>query len=154
MGTAFYRGQQLGRNDLNIFLVDANGTPVDAAEISYALFDVTLGSEVLVGGQKRNPSHPSLGEYFASVVVPLDANMGLYRVRWNFRETLAGPIQQVVQEFEVVDKVSPGQYVAAYTSSETDLIRRMRILLRDQNPARNYHFRPPRSSGSFGKTQN
>ncbi len=143
MGTAFYRGQQLGRNDLNIFLVDVNGTPVDAAEIGYALYDFTLGSEVLVGGQKRNPAHPSVGEYYASVVVPLDANMGNYRVRWTFREVIGGPIQQVVQEFEVVDKVAPGQYVATYTGCTTDLIRRLRILLRDLRPDRNYHFRPP-----------
>ena len=131
MGVAFFRGQQLGRNDLNIFLNGVNDTPVDAAEISYALCDYSTGSEVVVGSPKRNPSHPSMGEYFASVVVPLDANLGQYRVRWTFREVVGGPIQQVVQEFEIIDKVSPGQYVATFSSSETDLIRRIRIMLRD-----------------------
>lgn len=144
MAIAFYKGQQLGRNDLNIYLVDANSTPVDAAEISYAIYDNTLCSEVLVGGQKRNPAHPTVGEYFASVVVPLDANIGNYRVRWTFREVVGGPIQQVVQEFEVIDKAGADCLCAAnYTGCETDLIRRLRILLRDNKPDRNYHFRPP-----------
>lgn len=144
MGIAFYKGQQLGRNDLNIFLVGANGTPTDAAEISYALYDFTTGSEVLVGGQKRNPAHPSVGEYFASVVVPLDANIGGYRIRWTFREVVGGPVQQVVQEFEVIDKTTtPNQYTTEFTVYVSDLVRRLRILLRDNNPDRNYHFRPP-----------
>ncbi len=130
-GVAFFRGQQLGRNDLNIFLVGANGTPVDAAEISYALYDFTTGSEVLVGGQKRNPGHPSVGEYYASVVVPLDANLGNYRIRWTFREVVGGPVQQVVQEFEVIDKVTSGDCIPTYTGCTADLIRRLRIMLRD-----------------------
>ncbi len=142
MSVAFYKGQQLGRSDLNIFLTGNNGTPVDAAEISYALYDYTLGSEVLVGGQ-RTPAHPSVGEYYASVVVPLDANIGAYRVRWTFREVVGGPIQQVVQEFEVIDKVDPNECSVSYTGCAADLIRRLRILMRDNNPDRNYHFRPP-----------
>jgi hypothetical protein len=143
MAIAFFKGQQLGRNDLNIFLVGANGTPVDAAEISYALYDFTTSFEVLVGGQQRNPGHPSMGEYYASVVVPLDANIGNYRIRWTFREVVGGPIQQVVQEFEVIDKVASGDCIPVYTGCTADLIRRFRIMLRDHNPDRNYHFRPP-----------
>ena len=142
MGTAFYKGQQLGRGDLTIFFTNASGTPSNAAEISYALFDFTTGQEVLVGPSKRRPSNASMGEYFASVVIPLDANMGGYRIRWTFRELLGGPIQQVVQEFEVIDKVTSTQ-VTTYSSYEAELIHRLRILLRDNNPDRNYHFRPP-----------
>lgn len=151
MGITFYRGQQLGRNDLNIFLVNAVNAPVDAAEISYALYDFTTGQEVLVGVPLRTPANPSVGEYFASIIVPLDANMGDYRIRWTFREIVGGQVQQVVQEFSVVDKVGlssasasmiTGNAVGA-TTVEFDLMGRLRILLRDQNPDRNYHFRPP-----------
>jgi cell wall assembly regulator SMI1 len=126
---------------LNIFLENSNNTPTNAAEISYALYDFTTGMEVLLGSPVRVPSNPSVGEYYASVVVPLDANLGSYRVRWTFRETVSGPIQQVVQEFDVIDKAT--LQTMSYTDVESDLIRRLRILLRDNKPDRNYHFRPP-----------
>jgi hypothetical protein len=151
MGTTFYRGQQLGRNDLNIFLVNAANVPVNAAEISYALYDFTTGAEVLVGVPARIPANPSVGEYFASIIVPLDANLGGYRIRWTFREIIGGSVQQVVQEFDVIDKAGLSTASASMitggalnpTISELDMMARLRILLRDNNPDRNYHFRPP-----------
>lgn len=151
MSTTFYRGQQLGRNDLNIFLVNAANTPVNAAEISYALYDFTTGQEVLVGIPLRTPANPSVGEYFASIIVPLDANLGDYRIRWTFREIIGGAVQQVVQEFSVSDKAGLSTSSASMITGgainasliELDLMSRLRILLRDNNPDRNYHFRPP-----------
>lgn len=144
MGVTFDRGQQLGRGDLHIFLTDVNGLPEDAAEIHYALFDFTTGREALLGVPKRKPAHPSRGEYFASLIIPLDANLGNYRIRWTFRELVGGPIQQVLQEFTVIDKTGERHEPEFHFSMiERDLIRRLRILLRDNNPDRNYHFRPP-----------
>jgi len=151
MSTNFYRGQQLGRNDLNIFLENASNTPVNAAEISYALYDFTTGAEVLIGVPNRTPANPSVGEYYASIIVPLDANLGDYRIRWAFRELVGAPMQQVVQEFTVIDKAGLSTASASMitggavnaTAIEYDLMARLRILLRDNNPDRNYHFRPP-----------
>jgi hypothetical protein len=130
-GSAFYKGQQLGRNDLSIFLDNVNGTPENAAEISYALYDFTTGREVLVGAPRRQPVNPSLGEYFASIIVPLDANLGEYRIRWTFREMPGAPIQQVLMNFSVIDKVNPDSIEPTLTSAEQDMGRRLRILLRD-----------------------
>lgn len=149
MGVAFFRGQQLGNEDLNIYLENNSGYPVNAAEIYYALYDFTTGEEVLLGAPKRTPANPSVGCYYASIIVPLDANIGSYRVRWTFRETLGGPLHQVVQEFEVIDKATSSTSI--YTCAEEDLIRRLRILLRDQAPDRNYHFRPPAHEETIGQ---
>lgn len=151
MSVTFFRGQQLGRNDLNIFLETTAGRAVNAAEISYALFDFTTGQEVLVGTPQRTAANPSVGEYFASIIVPLDANLGTYRIRWTFRQIVGGTIEQVVQEFAVVDKANLSTASASMITggalnpsiSELDLMARLRILLRDNNPDRNYHFRPP-----------
>lgn len=151
MATTFYRGQQLGREDLNIYLVNAANTPVNAAEISYALYDFTTGYEVLVGVPAMTPANPSVGEYFASVVVPLDANLGNYRIRWTFREIIGGAVQEVVQEFSVIDKVGLSSASASMITGgvvnaspvELDLIARLRILGRDNNPDKFYSFRPP-----------
>jgi len=151
MSTSFYRGQQTGRNDLNIFLVNANNTPVNAYEISYALYDFTTGYEVLVGLPIMTPVNPSVGEYYVSVIIPLDANIGDYRIRWTFREVAGGSVQQVVQEFSVQDRAGLSTNSASMITGgainasaiEYDLMGRLRILLRDNNPDRNYHFRPP-----------
>ena len=140
MSVAYPRGKQLGPDDLNIFLEDSNGRPANAQEISYAIYDFTTGLEVLVGVPRRVPVNPQIGSYYASLVIPLGANLGPYRIRWTFREVVGGPINQVVQEFDVVDQ----EIVQACTKGcEDDLIRSMRILLRDNRPDRNYHFRPP-----------
>jgi len=141
MGVSYLRGQQLGRNELNLFLTNASGHPANAAEISYAIFDFTTGMEVLVGPQRRTPANPSVGEYYASIVVPLDANIGSYRIRWMMREMFGGPLQTVVQEFDVRDREVHA--ASEFTSIQADLIRRLHILLRDNDPDRNYRFRPP-----------
>jgi len=144
MSTAFYKGQQLGRNGLDLYLSNSNGSPSNAAEISYAVYDFTTGQEVLVGSPQRVPANPSVGEYYASIIIPLDANLGSYRIRWTFREMVGSPIQRVVQEFSVIDQVTSGSQASpTYSAQEMDLIRRLRTLLRDNNPDRNYHFRPP-----------
>jgi hypothetical protein len=129
MAVAYYKGQQLGSDDLNVFLENGSGHPTNAAEITYALYDFTTGQEVLLGPPRRAPANPSVGCYYASVIVPLDANIGSYRVRWTFRERIGGPVHQVVQEFEVIDKATLD--TALYTCVEDDLIRRFRILVRD-----------------------
>lgn len=145
MSVAYFRGQQLGAKDLDICLVNEVEHPINAAEISYALYDVTTGSEVLLGIPRREPATDTVGHYYASVIIPLDANIGCYRVRWTFRQTVGGPIHQVVQEFNVIDKAtdSAGGLGVCFSACESDLVRRLRIMLRDNNPDRNYHFRPP-----------
>ena len=141
MGVGFLRGQQLGRDDLNLFLTNASGHPINASEISYAIYDFTTGMEVLVGPTKRTPTNPSVGEYYASIIIPLDANLGDYRIRWSMWEMVGGPLQTVVQEFNVRDRETA--MPTCYSPYELDLVRRLRVLLRDQNPDKFYKFRPP-----------
>lgn len=141
MSVGFLRGQQLGRDDLNIFTTNTSGHPTNAAEISYAVYDFTTGMEVLVGPLKRVPVNPAVGEYFASIIIPLDANLGDYRIRWSMRESVGGPIQTVVQEFNIQDRTIA--VTDCFSPIEADLIHRLRVLLRDQNPDKFYKFRPP-----------
>jgi hypothetical protein len=140
MSVAFFKGQQLGPEDLNIFLENSSGTPSNAAEVYYTLYDFTTGREVLLGAPRRSPASPEVGKYYASIIIPLDANIGVYRARWTFRETVGGPVHQAIQEFEVIDKTVMSLNM---NDCEADLVRRLRIMLRDSNPDRNYRFRPP-----------
>lgn len=98
----FSRGAILERDDLSINLVDSNGSPVDAYEISFALYDVTTGQEVQIGPSERDPAHPEVGTYWAPVRIPRNANLGLYRIRWTFKRDSTSNENTVMEEFEVI----------------------------------------------------
>lgn len=152
MSTTFKRGQELSRsNGLNIFLKSRDGSPKNAAEISYDVFDFTTGTEVLLPPQGRKPVNPAIGEYFASFVIPLDANVGKYRIRWYFREQVGSQQASVLQEFAIVQDATQIVSVPGITPIELDTVRGLRILLRDNNPARNYHFVPPSGEESVNQ---
>ena len=137
----FHQGQELSRGELDIFLLDTNNQRVQAAEIYYAIFDVTTGVDVLIGAPQRTPINPEVGEYYAAILVPDAANLGLYRIRWFFKEFINGPQNIVVQEFEVQ---TPGQGTfpnSQYSQKISSLISSLRTLLRDNFPDRNYHLK-------------
>ena len=141
MSVAFFQGQSLGPDDLKIAVRDQLGNLLDPASIVYSLYDYTSGSEVLIGDPNQVPSSPSVGMFYASTQIPLDASIGEWVVRWNMRQVANGPIVQVVQRFQVVTT----NVVTNITqdTQEQMMMRRLRILLRDNNPDRNYRFRPP-----------
>jgi hypothetical protein len=152
MAVVFKRGQELGRaNGLNIFLKDSDGSPRNAAEITYDIFDFTTGVEVLLPPSGRVPFNSSVGEYYASFLIPLDANIGPYRIRWYFKKLLNSKQVEVLQEFSIVENATQVVTLPGITPIEFDLIRGLRIMLRDNNPARNYHFVPPSSEDSINQ---
>jgi len=136
MAVAFHKGYTLTSGDLKISIRDMTGTLIDPYYIRYALYDVTTGVEILIGPSERVPATTGTGQYYSNATVPLDANIGDWVIRWNFRESVTSPLVEAVQEFNVVgDNV----VVSVTGSPEVDnLIRRLRILLRDNNPDRNY----------------
>lgn len=152
MGVVFTQGETLTRGSLDIFLTNAQSFPTNAAEIYYAIYYVDPGppeTEVLIGSDQRVPVNPAVGEYYASLMIPTTATVGTYRIRWTFKETISSPYQQVVQEWGVV---AAGTVTGVtYTVAEQSMIDKLRILLRDQNPDKFYHFRPPEHEGSIGQ---
>jgi len=152
MAVTFRRGQELGRaNGLNIFLKSKDGSPTNAADITFNLYDFTTGVEVILPPANRRLKNPGTGEYFAHFIVPLDANIGNYRIRWYFRQYVNSPQAQTVQEFSIVDNATQVITLPGVTPIEYDLIRGLRIMLRDNNPARNYHFAPPAGEESVNE---
>lgn len=148
----YYPGQTLGRGDLNIFLVDQNGNPSNPAEITYALYFVDPGPpevEVLIGDPNRIPVNPTVGEFYAALMIPPSATLGAYRIRWSFRQLVSSPIQQVVQQFTVAAQGSIHAF--NYSPEAASMIHSLRVLLRDQNPDKFYHFRPPEFEGNIGR---
>lgn len=152
MAVAFKPGQEVVRGDLDIFLTDAAGAPTNAAEITYALYFLDPGppeQEVLIGAVGRIPLNPAVGEYYATLMIPTNATIGTYRIRWQFRETVNSPLLEVVQEFAVVSEAAV--IASPYSDAEQEMINTLRVMLRDNNPDRNYHFRPPEHEADIGQ---
>jgi hypothetical protein len=136
MSVAYYPGQTLTQGDLEIVIRDSVGNLTDPYYIRYSLFDYTTGVEVLIGAPDQIPATSGVGKYYVSATMPLDSNIGDWLVRWNFRETSGSPTVQVVQEFNIVAK--DVKVSITDIDSEQLLVRRLRIILRDNNPDRNY----------------
>jgi hypothetical protein len=152
MAVAFFRGSTTGASDLSITIRDSLGNLIDPYRIEYAVFDATTGIEVLMGSPVNTPIRISIGQYYAQVVIPADSNIGNWLIRWTIQEAASDPVYQSVQDFNVVGENS----IVSFTgnSSLDQLIYSLRILLRDNNPDRNYHFRAPESSKFIqGQTQ-
>lgn len=144
MSVVFKRGQTLSRGDLDIYLTNSSGNIANAAELTYALYYVDPAppeTEVLIGDPARIPENPSVGEYYASVRIPTTAAYGTYRIRWSLKELVTSPVQTVVQEFTVVS--GDVNMILSLSAAEKEMVDKLRLLLRDQNPDRYYHFRPP-----------
>ena len=136
---------------MDIFLSNASGNPINVYQITYAVYfvDPVSQAEVLIGSNARTPVNPAVGEYYAALQVPSNAAPGDYRIRWLFRETAASAQEGAVQEFGVVT-VTSTTTESTYSSCVQDLINKMRVLTRDNNPDKNYKFAPPKSEGEVG----
>lgn len=151
MSLEYFPGHEVQRGELDIHFQDADGCPTNVYEISYELFYLDPGppqTEVPIPpGTPRKPVNPQTGEYYAALFVPPSAVVGDYRIRWTFTLNPGEASQQVVMDFKVVPKCID---VVKYTSAQADCIKKLRVLLRDNNPDRNYHFRPPEHEGRIG----
>lgn len=141
MSVVFTQGEALGRGDLDIFMSNAQGNPTNVYEINYAIYyvDPNTQQEVLIGSSARTPVNPSVGEYYASLLIPANAAPGDYRIRWLFRETATSAQEGAVQEFGVVTPASETT-ASEYSDCVTDLIRKMRFLTRDNCLAGETHI--------------
>jgi hypothetical protein len=147
----FQKTDILSRGDLDIFLTNNQGNPSNAAEASYAVYYVDSeppNAEILIGTERRKPVNPSVGEYYASLQVPVSARPGTYRIRWTFKEFVSSQAQQIVQEWEVVEKGCIE--ITQFSPNQWSMIQKLRLLLRDQNPDKYARFRPPESESRIG----
>lgn len=152
MAIAFRRGTTTTSSDLVIMIRDDQNNLVDPYRVEYAVYDYTTGLEILMGSPVNSPIRVSIGYFYALVGIPADGNIGSWRIRWTVQETILSPVYQSVQEFAVVGD----GMITSFTGDQNidKLIYSLRIFLRDNNPDRNYRFRPPASDKFIqGQTQ-
>jgi hypothetical protein len=153
MASEYHPGTELQRGDLCVFFEDACNVRTNVYEITYSLYYVDPGppeTEILVGYSDRTPVNPEIGEYYAALYIPPDAIVGTYRIRWSFKEANdASLATEIVMEFEVVAKEAT--VACQYSACVREILWRLRVHLRDQNPDKHYHFRPPEHEGRIGQ---
>ena len=140
-GVVYYPGQSLTDQDLYIVVRNHLGNQVDPYYISYDIFQRIHGMDLLISPMGLSPIHLGVGKYYAKYQIPSDALAGDYYIRWTFKDAPDSADMSAVQEFAVVT----GSVIISnpFASAATSLIRKLRFILRDNNPDRNYHFMPP-----------
>jgi hypothetical protein len=147
------QGKTLTPGDLGINVRDGEGRLVDPALISYTIFAVNEKEDrILASPPKLHPSRSTTGVFWATGIVPTSW-MGLMNLVWYLKQYEGDVERQIVEEFEVVridpattSFEAPSVLLAAKPGMSKVMVERIiavRELLSDENPDRNYHFRPP-----------
>jgi len=140
-GVIYYPGQTLTEKDLYIIVRNHLGNQADPFAISYEVYQRIQGMNILISPQNQTPLRLGVGHYFANYIIPSDSLAGDYYIKWTFMESTESEESYATQEFAVVDG---GVIIESpFNETEKGLIRKLRFILRDNNPDRNYHFMPP-----------
>jgi len=140
-GVVYYPGQTLTEKDLYIIVRNHLGNQADPLAISYEVYQRIQGMNILISPQNQNPLRLGVGHYYANYIIPSDSLAGDYYIKWTFVESTDSEESYATQEFAVVDG---GVIIESpFNETEKGLIRKLRFILRDNNPDRNYHFMPP-----------
>jgi hypothetical protein len=153
----FVPGRQLSPGDLNLTVRDAQGLLYDPDGISFTMFQHLEGRDVLVWGPKAVAKRVEQGLYWVDMTIPSSWE-GDFKLVWHLRERSGAEERAVYEEFTVarmdISRTSheaPSIAMARnplLTPKLADLVIVVRELISDENPDRNYHFRPP----TAGKT--
>ena len=143
MGVAFSRGQVLTMQDLFFKCRNSSNALIDPYRITYSIYDNTGGMSLLVAPADREPVRAAIGQYWANFTIDPATNIGDHLIVWEAQEMSTSPVQRVEERFSVVGMNLETTMDAKFNSTEKKLMKRLRVLLRDNNPDRNYHFRPP-----------
>jgi len=136
-----HRGQDTGSGDINIAFT-VGGNPQDPVEVYVALYYVEGGQNILVDNNpQRQPVRYDVGKFYVAYHITMDANLGKYLAIWTYKPTSDSALRQECDEWYVVAESTITN--PDYTETEQVAINDLRLVLRDNNPDRNYHFRPP-----------
>ena len=103
--TSFRWGHQFGRGDLDICVVAAGGNPVAPVCMSYTLYQVVRGCQLIQVGGPRKPVQTGVGCYYTTGTAGECGQPGLWAIRWNYQRTPGDPVMEKLCYFTVLDSV-------------------------------------------------
>ena len=114
-----YKGQELNKNNLNIFIGDVDGNPVNPLFISYTIYKRTkskvpeftktyrIDEEPISETIDSTPIPFGIGKFYAPWVMPIDIDLGYYRIKWIIQLNQDAQKIEQVEEFEILERVDP-----------------------------------------------
>jgi len=140
---ALRRGDSTSKDNLNIFVYNSNGQLTDPYSITFSLYDLTCGTETLIGAEGRLPIKFDIGSYFAPWSIPEEEPVGTHKIIWKIKETSTSTETEHAEEFDIIDRLTVLN--EDYPEQIKRFIQKLRVKLRDIHPDRDYHFSPPSS---------
>lgn len=87
MAISYERGDTLGPKDLYVIIRNNSNEYVDVEEVSYEIFFLDdCGQMPMESMQENEVIRFGIGQYYAPVVVPTDAPVGTYIIRWDIKK--------------------------------------------------------------------
>jgi len=153
MSVAFVRNQILTPEDLNIKVVDDSTIPptlVDPYSVTFTIYNKTSGIPIVEGQTDLPAVRESVGRYYVNWTIPATADIGDYTVQFNIIDNVGDDPRCVEIDFNVVLETSIlCGFLANLHPRNQALVCKLRILLRDNNPDKYYHFRPPNTTNTI-----
>lgn len=153
----FTQGQTLGPGDLSILPRDAGNNIVTPVSITYTIFAVPADGTppVPVTTPNLDPASAQSGGFYVNSTIPFNW-YGKFNLVWYLQQYANSPVEDVQMEFQVTGLESALSSFEAPSVLITPAppikpkygpaLVGVRKLLRDDNPDKNYHFRPPTSA--------
>lgn len=141
---SFTRGQITKPEDTEVSFFQ-DGIPQDPEDVVFTVFDLTTGETIILGVPNQKATRLETGRFYARFLIPEDATFGDYRLDYSFalRALDGSLITQKIEQPFVVDPL----VLQPTDPKSKDLISRLRIRLRDNNPDAYYRFAPPIRTG-------
>jgi len=107
--TAFSWMQDFQRGDLEICIIDRHGNPLKPAQVTYTLFQLVRGCQLVqVGCGERKPASSGFGRYYVTGTAGEGGQPGYWVVRWRFRRSFGEPCVEQDVNFQVQDAIAAG----------------------------------------------
>ena len=149
------QSKPLGPGDLALLVRDSNGALTDPVSLTYSIFSINPqnGGASLVAGPQSAPARAGQGAFYVNITVPTNWQ-GQYQLQWQLKMFASSPVDTIMEDF-FVQSVNPAsssfeapsviiaQNPTVVNQKYAKVVMQVRELLSDENPDRNYHFRPP-----------
>jgi hypothetical protein len=120
-----FKGQELDKNDLFIYVKDSDGNFFSPFSITYTIYQKAAqfsGQQcITVEPIKETIDSPpipfGLGKFFAAWEMSKDTTIGNYIIKWNIAQYYDSPLVQYSQEFQIVTQNN----LSADASAEADI---------------------------------